>query len=30
MTNLGKAQGDWAQSLRSRIAKLDLQIAAAD
>lgn len=29
MTSLGKAQGDWAQSLRSRIAKLDLQIAAA-
>lgn len=28
--SLGKAQGDWAQSLRSRIAKLDLQIAAAD
>lgn len=27
---LGKAQDDWAQSLRSRIAKLDLQIAAAD
>lgn len=28
--SLGKAQDDWAQSLRSRIAKLDLQIAAAD